>query len=234
MSTRSTGRHRAPTTASKLRRRAATVAATAGVAAVTPLLASAPAHADSVNWDAVAQCESGNNWSISTGNGYYGGLQFSQGTWNAYGGGKYASTANQASRSQQIAVAEKVLQGQGIGAWPVCGKRAGSSASYTSRNSEGTSQRSSRSSQRSESSSTRSQSGSVKYYPKKHRSTQRTDATVRTSSAGTGSYVVKAGDTLSKIAASHGVDGGWRAIWAANRGSIENPNLIFIGQRISL
>jgi resuscitation-promoting factor RpfA len=234
MSTRSTGRHRAPTTASKLRRRAATVAATAGVAAVTPLLASAPAHADSVNWDAVAQCESGNNWSISTGNGYYGGLQFSQGTWNAYGGGKYAATANQASRSQQIAVAEKVLQGQGIGAWPVCGKRAGSSASYTSRNSEGTSQRSSRSSQRSESSSTRSQSGSVKYYPKKHRSTQRTDATVRTSSAGTGSYVVKAGDTLSKIAASHGVDGGWRAIWAANRGSIENPNLIFIGQRISL
>ena len=234
MSTSSTGRHRAPSTASKLRRRAATVAATAGVAAVAPLLASAPAHADSVNWDAVAQCESGNNWSISTGNGYYGGLQFSQGTWNAYGGGKYAATANQASRSQQIAVAEKVLAGQGIGAWPVCGKRAGSSASYTSRNSEGTSQRSSRSSQRSESSSTRSQSGSVKYYPKKHRSTQRTDATVRTSSAGTGSYVVKAGDTLSKIAASHGVDGGWRAIWAANRGSIENPNLIFIGQRISL
>jgi len=234
MSTRSTGRHRAPSTASKLRRRAATVAAATGVAAVTPLLATAPAHADSVNWDAIAQCESGNNWSINTGNGYYGGLQFSQGTWNAYGGGKYASTANQASRSQQIAVAEKVLQGQGIGAWPVCGKRAGSSASYTSRNTEGTSQRSSRSSQRSESSSTRSQSGSVKYYPKKHRSTQRTDATVRTSSAGTGSYVVKAGDTLSKIAASHGVDGGWRAIWAANRGSIENPNLIFIGQRISL
>ena len=234
MSTGSTGRHRAPTTGSKLRRRAATVAATAGVAAVAPLLASAPAHADSVNWDAIAQCESGNNWSISTGNGYYGGLQFSQGTWNAYGGGKYASTANQASRSQQIAVAEKVLAGQGIGAWPVCGKRAGSSASYTSRNSEGTSQRSSRSSQRSESSSTRSQSGSVKYYPKKHRSTQRTDATVRTSTAGTGSYVVKAGDTLSKIAASHGVNGGWRAIWAGNRSTIANPDLIFVGQRISL
>jgi len=235
MSTRSTGRHRAPSTASKLRRRAATVAAATGVAAVTPLLATAPAHADSVNWDAIAQCESGNNWSINTGNGYYGGLQFSQGTWNAYGGGNYASTANQASRSQQIAVAEKVLQGQGIGAWPVCGKRAGSSASYTNRNSEGTSQRSSQRSSRSDSTSSRSQSGTTykKYYPKKHR-THRTDATVRTSAAGTGSYVVKAGDTLSKIAAAHGVDGGWRAIWAANRGSIENPNLIFIGQRISL
>ncbi len=227
MSTSSTGRHRAPSTASKLRRRAATVAATAGVAAVAPLLASAPAHADSVNWDAVAQCESGNNWSTSTGNGYYGGLQFSQSTWSAYGGGKYASTANQASRSQQIAVAEKVLAGQGIGAWPVCGKRAGSSASYSNRNSEGNSQRSA-------STSTRSQRSTTKYYPKRHHSTERTDATVRTSAAGTGSYVVKAGDTLSKIAAARGVDGGWRAIWAANRGSIENPNLIFIGQRISL
>jgi len=214
------------------------VAATAGVAAVAPLLASAPAHADSVNWDAIAQCESGNNWSISTGNGFYGGLQFTQGTWNAYGGGKYASTANRASRSQQIAVAEKVLQGQGIGAWPVCGKRAGSSASYTNRNSEG----SSRSSQRSES-STRSQSGTTyksqsgtthkKYYPKKHH-THRSDATVRTSAAGTGSYVVKSGDTLSKIAAAHDVNGGWRAIWAANRGSIADPDLIFVGQRISL
>ena len=231
MSTRSTGRHRAPTTGSKLRRRAATVAATAGVAAVAPLLASAPAHADSVNWDAIAQCESGNNWSINTGNGFYGGLQFTQGTWNAYGGGKYASTANQASRSQQIAVAEKVLQGQGIGAWPVCGKRAGSSASYTSRNTEGNS---SRSSSRSES-STSSQSGTThkKYYPKKHR-THRSDATVRTSTVGTGSYVVKSGDTLSKIAAAHDVNGGWRAIWAANRGSIADPDLIFVGQRISL
>jgi len=207
------------------------VAATAGVAAVAPLLASAPAHADSVNWDAIAQCESGNNWSISTGNGFYGGLQFTQGTWNAYGGGKYASTANQASRSQQIAVAEKVLQGQGIGAWPVCGKRAGSSASYTSRNTEGNS---SRSSSRSES-STRSQSGTThkKYYPKKHH-THRSDATVRTSTAGTGSYVVKSGDTLSKIAAAHDVNGGWRAIWSANRSSIADPDLIFVGQRISL
>jgi nucleoid-associated protein YgaU len=234
MSTRSTGRHRAPTTGSKLRRRAATVAATAGVAAVAPLLASAPAHADSVNWDAIASCESGNNWSINTGNGFYGGLQFTRGTWNAYGGGQYASTADRASRSQQIAVAERVLSGQGIGAWPVCGKRAGSSASYTSRNTEGTSSRSThRSTHRSES-TVRTQSGTThKYHAKKHR-THRSDATVRTSTAGTGSYVVKSGDTLSKIAAAHGVDGGWRAIWAANRGSIADPDLIFIGQRISL
>ena len=74
-----------------------------------------------VNWDAIAACESGGNWSTNTGNGFSGGLQFTQGTWDAYGGGQYASTAAGASRSQQIAVAQRVLAGQGIGAWPVCG-----------------------------------------------------------------------------------------------------------------
>jgi nucleoid-associated protein YgaU len=234
MSTRFTGRHRAPTTGSKLRRRAATVAATAGVAAVTPLLATSPAHADSVNWDAVASCESGNNWSINTGNGYSGGLQFSQGTWNAYGGGSYAPSAGQASRSQQIAVAEKVLQGQGIGAWPVCGKRSGSGASYSNSNTQGSSQHSQRSSSSTKKHySTQKQSSTQKHYTtKKHHNTERSSGQVRTSAAG--SYVVKSGDTLGKIAATHSVDGGWKALWAANRGTIENPNLIFVGQRISL
>ena len=74
-----------------------------------------------VNWNAIAACESGGNWSTNTGNGFSGGLQFSQGTWDAYGGGQYSSTAAGASRSQQIAVAQRVLAGQGIGAWPVCG-----------------------------------------------------------------------------------------------------------------
>jgi hypothetical protein len=74
------------------------------------------------DWTAVAQCESGGNWSINTGNGYYGGLQFSQSTWAAYGGTAYAPRADLATQGQQIAVAEKVLAGQGAGAWPVCGK----------------------------------------------------------------------------------------------------------------
>jgi LysM repeat protein len=80
-----------------------------------------PASSGGVNWSAIAACESGGNWGTNTGNGFYGGLQFSQGTWDANGGGQYASTAAGASRSQQIAVAQKVLAGQGIGAWPVCG-----------------------------------------------------------------------------------------------------------------
>lgn len=75
------------------------------------------------NWDAIAACESGNNWSINTGNGYQGGLQFARSTWLGYGGGEFAPSAHQATREQQITVAERVLQGQGIGAWPVCGRR---------------------------------------------------------------------------------------------------------------
>ncbi len=76
-------------------------------------------------WDTIAQCESGGNWAINTGNGYYGGLQFSAGTWTGYGGGAYAPTANLASREQQIAIAEKVQAAQGWGAWPSCAAQAG-------------------------------------------------------------------------------------------------------------
>lgn len=76
-------------------------------------------------WAKVAKCESGGNWKISTGNGYYGGLQFSASTWRAYGGGKHASMAHRATKEQQIAIAEKVVRGQGPGAWPHCGRKAG-------------------------------------------------------------------------------------------------------------
>ena len=97
------------------------MAALAGVMAVAPIaLGAGTANADSVNWDAVAACESGGNWAIATGNGYYGGLQFSPATWSANGG---TGMPNQASRAEQIRVAENVLRTQGIGAWPVCGRR---------------------------------------------------------------------------------------------------------------
>jgi cell wall-associated NlpC family hydrolase len=84
------------------------------------------AEAASVStWDKVAACESGGNWSINTGNGFYGGLQFTASTWLAYGGGSYASRADHATRPEQIRIAEKVLTGQGPGAWPECGPKAG-------------------------------------------------------------------------------------------------------------
>ena len=90
-----------------------------------PAQASSPTPASSggVNWSAIAACESGGNWSIDTGNGFYGGLQFTEQTWLGYGGGRYAPSASLATEAQQIAVAQKVLAGQGIGAWPVCGAR---------------------------------------------------------------------------------------------------------------
>ena len=100
------------------------VTAIAGALAVVPVaLSTGTANADSVNWDAVAQCESGGNWSTNSGNGAYGGLQFKQATWSANGGVGSPATA---SRADQIRVAENVLRTQGLGAWPKCGADAGS------------------------------------------------------------------------------------------------------------
>jgi len=117
------GRHRAPSTTGRTIARTALAGAVAGA----PLLAAAPAAnaaPDSV-WDRVAQCESSGNWNINTGNGFFGGLQFTSSTWRAFGGAQFATAANQATREQQIIVAERVLAGQGWGAWPVCSRKAG-------------------------------------------------------------------------------------------------------------
>jgi len=102
----------------------------AALAAATTLtfalgLGLAPTAQASTVWDQVAACESGGNWAINTGNGFYGGLQFTHSTWIGYGGGAYASNANLASRAAQIAIAQRVLAGQGPGAWPVCSRRGG-------------------------------------------------------------------------------------------------------------
>ncbi len=114
------GRHRKPTTSTVGVAKLAFTGAVIGGGGIA--LAGHAAAAPDSEWDRVASCESGGNWGINTGNGYHGGLQFSQGTWAAHGGGEYASSANQATRDQQIAVAERVLATQGRGAWPVCGR----------------------------------------------------------------------------------------------------------------
>ncbi|NLU81985.1 transglycosylase family protein [Rhodococcus sp. HNM0569] len=112
------------TTTPRIRRtfvkRALGTAAIAGAVVAVPLgVGTGTASAASGDWDAVAQCESGGDWSTNTGNGYYGGLQFSQSTWEANGG---SGSAADASREEQIQVAESVLATQGAGAWPVCGQ----------------------------------------------------------------------------------------------------------------
>ena len=101
--------------------RAAVSVPQANAPAAAPASTAAPASSGGANWSAIAACESGGNWNANTGNGFYGGLQFTEQTWLGYGGGQYASAANLATKAQQIAVAERVLAGQGIGAWPVCG-----------------------------------------------------------------------------------------------------------------
>jgi hypothetical protein len=99
-------------------RKAVTVLAITGAIAVAQAALGVPTAQAEPNWDAMAQCESGGNWSASTGNGYYGGLQFTPATWAANGGGGSPAAA---SRDEQIRVARNVLHTQGIGAWPVCG-----------------------------------------------------------------------------------------------------------------
>jgi len=219
------GKHRRPSKAT----RAAALAGVTGVAIAAPLMAAGNASAATASeWDKVAQCESGGNWSINTGNGYYGGLQFSASTWAAYGGTQYAAQANQASKSQQISVAEKVLASQGKGAWPVCGTGL-SSAGYSG----GSSSSSSNSSSNTSSRSTEEQSAS--------RSTDRPAAkkTVTTPTGkkvkkGDGEYKVVKGDTLSSIAEKHKVKGGWQKLFKLNKDIVTDADFIYPGQQLHL
>ena len=113
----------------------ALAAAVAGLLAIPVLClgsASSAGAASVSTWDKVAQCESGGDWSINTGNGYYGGLQFSSSTWAAYGGTAYAARADLATKDQQILIGEKVLAAQGESAWPTCGPAAGLAADTAS------------------------------------------------------------------------------------------------------
>ncbi|CAL9484533.1 transglycosylase family protein [Streptomyces sp. enrichment culture] len=116
------GRHRRPRQAPAL----VVAAGVTGSAIAIPLLGATGAHAaDASTWDRIAECETGGAWSQNTGNGYSGGLLLSQDAWEQYGGLEYASSPDQASRSQQIEIAEKLHADQGIAAWPTCGLLAG-------------------------------------------------------------------------------------------------------------
>ncbi|MGW1775943.1 peptidoglycan DD-metalloendopeptidase family protein [Streptomyces sp. NPDC002104] len=182
----------------------------AGIAAPAAVgLVAQPASAASVGtWDKVARCESTNDWSIDTGNGYYGGLQFSSGTWAEFGGRQYAPQANQATKAQQIAVAEKVLATQGPGAWPSCGKLAGlqrgGPAPEAPARGAGT--------------------------PTAHQKADAAPAAPK--SRGAHTYTVAAGDTLGTIGSELGVS--WQSLYSANRSVIgSDPDVIFPGQRLA-
>ena len=204
------GKHRKP---SNSRRNVARVALTGAVAAA-PFAVAIPANAapESV-WDAVAQCESTGNWHINTGNGFSGGLQFTPSTWAAYGGTQYASNAANASREQQIAVAERVLQAQGPGAWPVCSVKAGlKKGSLDNQDVSG---------------------GAAKAKPIKQAAPApkpQAAPAPEPKAPASGEYTVKAGDTLSEIAEK--LSTGWQSLFDKNKDQIKDPNLILPGQQI--
>ncbi|MBY8874217.1 LysM peptidoglycan-binding domain-containing protein [Micromonospora sp. PLK6-60] len=240
MATEYQARHRRASTRQVTGRVAVGALAAGAVTGAMALFGPATAaQAASVNWDAIAQCESGGNWKINTGNGYYGGLQFSRSTWNGYGGQKYAARADLASRGEQIAIAEKVLKGQGIGAWPTCGKKGGSTKSYSAKSDNRSETKSERkSTQKSERKSThhteQKSSRQDRGEQRASRGTERRQAPDRSTSTG-GNYVVKSGDTLSQIATARDLAGGWQALYERNKRVIGgSPDLIFPGQRLSL
>lgn len=226
------GKHRRPSKAV----RAVALAGVTGAAVAAPLMAAGNASAATTSeWDTVAQCESGGNWSINTGNGYYGGLQFSASTWAAYGGTQYAATADKAGKAQQIAVAEKVLAAQGKGAWPVCGTGLSStpnngsapSAPSTTDSGSGTTttrstdqQAASRSAERPAASTSKSKTV--------------TTPTGKTVKKGDGEYKVVTGDTLGTIAEKHHVQGGWKKLFELNKDIVEDADLIYPGQQLHL
>ncbi|WP_314415337.1 LysM peptidoglycan-binding domain-containing protein [Streptomyces kroppenstedtii] len=212
-------------------RKARTTAVLAGAALLAPLGLLAAngnaAAADSGVWDRIAQCESGGNWHISTGNGYYGGLQFSAGSWRAYGGTAYASTADKASKAQQIAVAAKVQRAQGWGAWPTCAARAGAYGSAPAGSSAGATRKAAPSKP-----SNSSKSSKPPKAPKASGAQERSAGHAGRGSS-RGDYTVRGGDTLSGIAARYGTT--WQRVYAANRTVIGgDPDVIVPGQRLRI
>ncbi len=191
----------------------------------------APANAapDST-WDQLAECESGGDWSINTGNGYEGGLQFNPQTWQAHGG---SGSAADASREEQIAVAENVLDNQGWGAWPSCSQQIGASgqAEPTGQPMEQQEQAPAQEQQ----AQAPAQEQPQQQAPVQEQPVEQQAAQPAPKAAASGeTYTVQSGDTLNKIATEQGVDGGWRALFELNTDQISDPTLIFPGQELAL
>ncbi|MEV7843334.1 transglycosylase family protein [Streptomyces cyaneofuscatus] len=217
------GRHRRYQP-SRINRASLTVTA-GGAGLALPLITATSAGAASGEvWEKVAACESSGNWAINTGNGYYGGLQFSGPTWAAFGGTRYAPRADLATRDQQIDIAERVLDGQGPGAWPACSVKAGltrgGDAPDTTPQSAGTRP---------------VQAAAPQSAPPRKPRTTPAAATPTHVPGKRDAYTVASGDSLSGIADAQRVSGGWQKLYAANRTVVgDDPDLIFPGQRLSL
>lgn len=210
---RYTGKHRSPSRTT--RRLVGTIAISTIVGASLVLAAPAQAASEST-WNRLAECESSGDWSINTGNGYFGGVQFSQSTWSAYGGSGYASRADLATRQQQIAIAERVLADQGWGAWPTCSRKISA---------QGSGDASARANDSAPTAGKTPSTGKTR--------APTTAISFRFDKPGT-TGVVLPGDTLSMIAHRYLVAGGWQEIYQRNIEMISDPDLIHPGQRLDL
>ncbi|SDH48402.1 LysM peptidoglycan-binding domain-containing protein [Agrococcus jejuensis] len=208
-------------TRTKRARRAGLATATTGVAvAAAMLLAPTTANAaDDATWDALAQCESSGNWAIDTGNGYYGGLQFSQSTWEANGG---TGNPAAASREEQIRVAENTLASQGWGAWPSCSAQIGAT---------GAAEPSAAAPAPQPAPAEAAPAAPAEAAPAAPAAPAQQLPDVAPSDR---TITVQPGDTLSGIAAANGVASGYLGIAAVNQGVISDPDVIFAGQQLVL
>ncbi|UQA94297.1 LysM peptidoglycan-binding domain-containing protein [Streptomyces halobius] len=158
------------------------------------------------NWAKIAACESSGRWHINTGNGYYGGLQISPATWRAYGGRRYARRPDLATRAQQIAVGERIVQARGLAPWPNCGYLGATGSGDGEDEADAA-----------------------------HRRPSGTSVTPHTSGGKARTYVVRRGDCLSVIAQRTGVRGGARKLYQLNKKRLtEGPDRIYPGQRLRL
>ncbi|RKT52308.1 transglycosylase family protein [Saccharothrix australiensis] len=205
--------------------------AVAGVMVGAPLslaVGTASAQGSGVNWDTVAACESGGDWSISTGNGYYGGLQFLPSTWQANGG---SGMPHQASREEQIRVAENVLASQGINAWPVCGpKGLGGAAAPAPQRTAAPAPAQPR--QAPVQQQQAPQQEVVAPAPQQAPAPAPAPVALPSNNPA-GDYEIKEGDSLSKIASELKIEGGWEKLHELNKEFIPNPDLILAGHKIA-
>ena len=209
----------------------------AGAATIAAGVATAnEAKAAGSVWDAVAQCETGQNWATNSVPGYSGGLGFANQYWAAFGGTQYSALPYQATREQQIAVAQRILATNGPTAWPVCGPRAGltkangGAASAAPAATPTTSRSTMRTAPKTTTTTTKKATT-----PKATTTTKAAAKPANTAPAVSGNTVtVKLGDTLSELAVKLGVKGGWQALYQANTSLVKNPNLIYVGQVLQL
>ena len=217
-------------------RRTAAALAIGGAVAATMSMPAANA-VDGATWDALAQCESGGNWSINTGNGFYGGLQFTQQSWNGVGMSGSPATA---TRAQQIEAGERLLAIQGWGAWPACSAKlglygkTGAAPTYTEPTTTVAAQSQTQQTYTAPAAQAAPAAVEAPAAPAAAPAVEAPAAPAAAPKAAAGTYTVVPGDSLSLIASKLGVAGGYQAIAAANTDIIYNVDLIFPGQVLTI